>query len=81
MLLHASVVGYFYVRRQGGTPSPLAHLVVPAVGTATLIAVLVNASHLALVVGAIWFVAGVLLVGLRGPADGSALSGTAGSGG
>ena len=42
-----------------------------------LIAVLVNASHLALVVGAIWFVAGVVLVGLRGPADGSAVSGTA----
>ena len=65
VLLHASVVGYFYVKRQGGTPSPTAHLVVPVVGAATLIAVLVNASHLALVVGALWFVAGVVLVGLR----------------
>jgi len=65
VLLHASVVGYFYVRRQGGTPSPVTHLVVPVVGAATLVAVLVNASHLALVVGALWFVAGVVLVGLR----------------
>ena len=65
VLLHASVVGYFYVKRLGGTPSPLAHLVVPVAGSAALVAVLVNASHLALVVGAIWFVVGVAAVGVR----------------
>lgn len=65
VLLHASVIGYFYVKRRGGTPSPLAHLVVPVAGATALVAVLVNASHLALAVGAVWFVLGVAVVGVR----------------
>jgi amino acid transporter len=56
-LLHGSVVGYFVVRRKGA--ARMAHLVVPLVGAAVTMAVLVAASPLAQVVGAVWLVAGI----------------------
>lgn len=63
-LLHASVVGYFGRRR------PLSwwrHGVVPVVGAAITVAVIVEASGTAQVVGAVWLVIGLLvLVGQRG---------------
>ncbi|MEU6388769.1 APC family permease [Streptomyces sp. NPDC046939] len=71
-LLHASVVGYFAVRRRGeGPPSWWRHLLVPVLGAAITVAVIVEASGTAQVVGAIWLVVGLLvLVAQRGrPGD------------
>ncbi|MYT68851.1 MULTISPECIES: APC family permease [unclassified Streptomyces] len=68
-LLHASVVGWFVVRRQGGPVSWWRHLLVPVVGAAIAVAVIVEASGTAQVVGAIWLVVGlVVLVAQRGRA-------------
>ncbi|MFI6001768.1 APC family permease [Streptomyces sp. NPDC051366] len=58
-LLHASVVGWFVVRRGAGTPNWWKHLVIPVLGAAVTVAVIVEASWTAQVVGAVW-----LLVGL-----------------
>ncbi|MFD0113246.1 APC family permease [Streptomyces sp. NPDC058320] len=67
VLLHASVVGWFVVRRGGGTFSWWRHLLVPVVGAAITVAVIVEASGTAQVVGAIWLAAGlVVLVAQRG---------------
>ncbi|OKJ11638.1 APC family permease [Kitasatospora sp. CB01950] len=65
ILLHASVVGWYVVR--GHSRDWLRHAVVPLLGVAVIVAVLVEASHTALIVGGIWLVAGllVLLVGTR----------------
>ncbi|NEC65336.1 APC family permease [Streptomyces sp. SID9727] len=62
VLLHASVVGWFVVRRMEGAPSWWRHLVVPAVGAAVLIAVIVEATGSAQVVGACWLVVGLVVV-------------------
>ncbi|MFD7181908.1 APC family permease [Streptomyces sp. NPDC059904] len=67
VLLHASVVGWFVVRRGGGTFSWWRHLLVPVLGAAITVAVIVEASGTAQVVGAIWLAVGlVVLVGQRG---------------
>ncbi|MFB7507194.1 APC family permease [Streptomyces broussonetiae] len=67
-LLHASVVGYFAVRRPGREPvSWWRHVLVPVAGAAITVAVIVAASGAAQVVGAVWLVIGlVVLVGQRG---------------
>ncbi|WP_320785242.1 APC family permease [Streptomyces sp. CRN 30] len=69
-LLHASVVGWFAVRRAGGADSPVSwwrHVLVPVVGAAVTVAVIVEASGTAQVVGLIWFVIGLgVLVVQRG---------------
>ncbi|MBO1334625.1 APC family permease [Streptomyces sp. VRA16 Mangrove soil] len=66
-LLHASVVGYFVVRRRGEQISWWRHLVIPVVGAAITVAVIVEASGTAQVVGAIWLAVGlVVLVVQRG---------------
>ncbi|MBX7547531.1 APC family permease [Streptomyces sp. NPDC004232] len=66
-LLHASVVGYFAVRRRG--PEPVGwwrHVLVPVTGAAITVAVIAEASGPAQVVGAVWLVIGLLvLVGQR----------------
>ncbi|NED88422.1 APC family permease [Streptomyces sp. SID11233] len=64
VLLHASVVGWFVVRRMEGAPSWWRHVLIPVVGAGVLIAVIVEATSSAQVVGASWFVVGlaVLLV-------------------
>jgi len=67
VLLHASVVGFFLVRGLGRTRSVLRHGVVPVVGALVLVLVLVNATHLALVVGAVWLLVGVALALLTRP--------------
>ena len=59
ILLHLSVVGYFYVRRAGQARSPWSHLVAPLVGGAILAVVIATASHRAQLVGLVWLVAGV----------------------
>ncbi|MFK0114539.1 APC family permease [Streptomyces sp. NPDC090994] len=66
-LLHASVVGWFAVRRRGGPVSWWRHVLVPVVGAAITVAVIVEASGTAQVVGAVWLVIGlVVLVAQRG---------------
>ncbi|MDL4771056.1 MULTISPECIES: APC family permease [Thermomonosporaceae] len=62
-LLHASVVGYFVVRR--GSRAWLPHLVVPVVGAAVTIWIIVLATTSAKVVGAVWLVAGLVLAAVR----------------
>jgi amino acid transporter len=59
-LLHASVVGYFVIRRKG--PARMAHRVVPVLGAAVTLAVLAAASTPAKVVGLIWLAAGMVVV-------------------
>ncbi|MYV53626.1 amino acid permease, partial [Streptomyces sp. SID3212] len=51
VLLHASVVGWFAVRRAEGAPRWFRHVVLPVVGAGILIAVIVEASGTAQVVG------------------------------
>ncbi|MFB8207484.1 APC family permease [Streptomyces sp. NPDC056010] len=62
VLLHASVVGWFVVRRREGEPSWWRHLVVPVVGAGVLIAVIVEATGSAQVVGACWLFVGLVVV-------------------
>ncbi|MFD4830351.1 APC family permease [Streptomyces uncialis] len=69
-LLHASVVGWFVVRRLGGPVIWWRHLLLPVVGAAVTVAVIVTASGTAQVVGAGWFVVGlVVLLAQRGRVD------------
>ncbi len=63
-LLHGSVVGYFVVRRKG--VARMAHRVVPVLGAAVTIWVLVAASALAKIVGLAWLAAGVIVLFSRG---------------
>ncbi|MFE9218636.1 APC family permease [Streptomyces lavendulae] len=75
-LLHASVVGWFVVRRMEGPPNWWKHLAVPVLGAAVTVAVIVEASWTAQLVGAVWLLVGLcVLVAQRGrragtPADG-----------
>lgn len=70
-LLHASVVGYFVVRH--GPWSWWRHVLVPVLGAAITVAVIVEAAGVAQVVGAVWLVTGLLvLVGQRGRREASA---------
>ncbi|MDE3127718.1 MAG: APC family permease [Gemmatimonadota bacterium] len=64
-LLHASVVGYFGVKRRGAARA--AHWIVPVVGAGVTLWVLFGASAQAKAVGGTWLAAGVvvLLVGRR----------------
>jgi amino acid transporter len=62
-LLHASVVGYFVVRRNGA--ARMAHRVVPVLGAAVTIWVVVGASAPAKFVGLIWLAAGVIVLSSR----------------
>ncbi|KJY40092.1 amino acid permease [Streptomyces sp. NRRL S-444] len=58
-LLHASVVGWFVVRRGAGPPNWWRHLVVPVLGAAVTVAVIVEAAWTAQVVGAVWLAVGL----------------------
>lgn len=62
VLLHASVVGWFVVRRGDGAPDWLRHLVVPVLGACVLIAVIVEAAGSAQVVGAVWLAVGLVVL-------------------
>ena len=62
-LLHASVVGYFVVRRKGVARA--AHRIVPVLGAAITIWVLTAASAPAKIVGLTWLTAGVVVLGSR----------------
>lgn len=61
-LLHASVVGWFVVQRREGPPNLWKHLVAPVLGAAVTVAVIVEASWTAQLVGAVWLAAGLCLL-------------------
>ncbi|WP_077796860.1 APC family permease [Streptomyces sp. JHA26] len=65
-LLHASVVGWFAVRRRGGPVSWWRHVLVPVLGAAVTVAVIVEASGTARVVGAVWLVIGLVVLAVQG---------------
>ncbi|MEV7791526.1 APC family permease [Streptomyces sp. NPDC087512] len=65
-LLHASVVGWFAVRRRGDRVSWWRHVLVPVLGAAITVAVIVEASGTAQVVGAIWLVIGLVVLAVQG---------------
>ncbi|MFC9591857.1 APC family permease [Streptomyces sp. NPDC056944] len=66
VLLHASVVGWFAVRQAEGPPHWLKHVVLPVVGAAILIAVIVEASPAAQVVGVVWLGVGLVVLAVQG---------------
>lgn len=75
-LLHASVVGWFAVRRAGGPVIWWRHVLVPVLGAAITVAVIVAASGAAQLVGAVWLAVGlVVLVTQRGRRTGAAPAG------
>ncbi len=62
ILLHVSVIGYYLVRGKASVPGNwFSHGVIPAVGAVLLVLVLASASRLALLVGIVWFVLGVIV--------------------
>ncbi|SDL92593.1 APC family permease [Streptomyces wuyuanensis] len=61
-LLHASVVGWFVVRRAAGPPSWWRHGLIPALGAVVTVAVIVAASPTAQAVGAVWLAVGLLVL-------------------
>lgn len=65
-LLHASVVGWFVVKRGAGPPVWWKHLLLPVLGAAVTIAVIVEAAWTAQVVGAVWLAAGLAVLALQG---------------
>ncbi|MCZ2262148.1 APC family permease [Isoptericola sp. QY 916] len=64
VFLHVAVVGYYVVG--GRTDRRVLHTVVPVVGLAIVVTVLVLASHLALEVAAGWLVLGLVIMLVRG---------------
>lgn len=64
-LLHASVVGWFVVRRGEGPPIWWKHLVVPVLGAAVTVAVIVGASWEAQLVGTAWLAVGLAVLLLQ----------------
>ncbi|MFJ3855036.1 APC family permease [Streptomyces sp. NPDC090085] len=64
-LLHASVVGWFVVRRREGPPNWWKHLVAPVLGAAVTVAVIVEASPVAQLLGAVWLAAGLLVLAVQ----------------
>ncbi|MER5490953.1 APC family permease [Streptomyces sp. NPDC002454] len=75
-LLHASVVGWFVVRRHGGPVVWWRHLLVPVLGAAVTVAVIVEASGIAQLVGAVWLAVGLVVLWVqRGRPDGAGVVG------
>ncbi|WP_406862901.1 APC family permease [Streptomyces sp. HUAS MG47] len=66
VLLHASVIGWFAVRRMAGPPHWLRHVAAPAAGAAILVAVIAEAAVSAQVVGVIWLGVGLVVLALQG---------------
>ncbi|WP_411114327.1 APC family permease [Streptomyces sp. 029-5] len=62
VLLHASVVGWFAVRRREGPVRWFVHVVLPVIGAAILIAVIVEAAGSARLAGAIWLAVGLVVL-------------------
>ncbi|MEV4945118.1 APC family permease [Streptomyces sp. NPDC053755] len=68
VLLHASVVGWFAVRRAEGPPHVLKHVVAPVVGAAILVAVIAEAATSAQLVGVVWLGVGLVVLAVQGTA-------------
>ncbi|MET9623708.1 APC family permease [Streptomyces sp. NPDC006464] len=68
VLLHASVVGWFAVRRMEGPPRWWRHVMAPVVGAGILVAVIVEASVSAQLVGVIWLGVGMVVLAVQGAA-------------
>ncbi|MFI1398327.1 APC family permease [Streptomyces sp. NPDC020681] len=64
-LLHASVIGWFVVRRMEGPPDWLRHLVVPLLGGVVTIAVIGAAAGSAQVVGVMWLGVGLIVLAVQ----------------
>ncbi|MEV0370403.1 APC family permease [Streptomyces sp. NPDC050636] len=64
-LLHASVIGWFRIRGHAESPNLLAHVIVPLLGLAVVVAVIVAASPTAQVIGAVWLVVGLAVLALQ----------------
>ncbi|MCX3285255.1 APC family permease [Streptomyces sp. NEAU-H22] len=65
-LLHASVVGWFAVGRRGGPVIWWRHVLAPVAGAAITVAVIVEASGTAQVVGVVWLVLGLAVLAVQG---------------
>lgn len=62
ILLHVSVIGYYLVKQKAAVRGTwFLHGVIPAVGAVLLVIVLASATQLALIVGVVWFVVGVVV--------------------
>ncbi|MFH8406954.1 APC family permease [Streptomyces sp. NPDC018019] len=64
-LLHASVIGWFWVRKRAERPNVLKHVLVPVLGLAVVVAVIVEASATAQTVGAVWLVVGLVVLAVQ----------------
>ncbi|MEU2869314.1 APC family permease [Streptomyces olivoreticuli] len=64
-LLHLSVIGWFAVRKRGGPVRVVRHVVVPLLGLAVVVAVIVKAAGAAQVIGAIWCALGLGVLGVQ----------------
>ncbi|MFE7120173.1 amino acid permease, partial [Streptomyces sp. NPDC057654] len=64
-LLHASVIGWFWIRKRAEHPSLIGHVLVPLLGLAVVVAVIVEASATAQVVAAVWLVVGLVILALQ----------------
>ncbi|MFD9543237.1 APC family permease [Streptomyces sp. NPDC060022] len=65
VLLHASVVGWFVVRRMEGPPNWWRHVLLPVVGAGVLIAVILEATTSAQLVGLCWLGIGLVVLGVQ----------------
>ncbi|MER7156828.1 hypothetical protein ABT366_39120, partial [Streptomyces lydicus] len=79
-LLHASVIGWFGIRKGGGAPGPLRHVVVSLLGLAVVVAVIVAASPTAQVVGGVWLTVGLVVLAVQYRRRARAGGGAAGAG-
>lgn len=62
ILLHVSVIGYYLVKQKAAVQGAwFNHGIIPAVGAVLLGIVLASATHLALIVGLVWFGVGLLV--------------------
>ncbi|WP_406507014.1 APC family permease [Streptomyces sp. NBC_00212] len=71
-LLHASVVGWYAVRRMEGAPNWLSHVVIPVLGAAVIVAVIWEATATAQLVGLGWLAVGLVVLAMQwGRRDGA----------
>ena len=67
IMLHISVIGFFLVKQSG--QSVLKYGVAPVIGALILLPVLIFASGVAQIVGAVWIVIGLVILFLQGARD------------
>jgi amino acid transporter len=67
-LLHVSVVGYFVIRH--GSRLWVPHLVIPVIGAAVSIWIMISATTLAKIVAAVWLAVGAVVFAVGGRSEG-----------